>query len=109
MPHLQALHEQYGGKGLAILGLNFSDDQRIVRAFLKANGVTFPTILDTSHVARKVVWEHYGNRPFDVPLNYVIDRDGKVVDAWFGYEEDSQRGHDALAKAGRPVADRPGP
>ena len=109
MRFLQTLHEQYGDKGLAILGLNFTDDRRIVRAFLKTNGLTFPTMLDTSHIAKRVVWGDYGNKPLDVPLSYVIGRDGKVVDAWFGYEEDSQRGRDALAKAGRPVEDRPGP
>ena len=26
-----------------------------------------------------------------VPMTYVIGRDGKVVDAWYGYEEDRAR------------------
>jgi len=33
-----------------------------------------------------------------VPLNYVIDREGKVVDAW--YDLDEYRGKQALKKAG---------
>ncbi|UCD53383.1 MAG: TlpA family protein disulfide reductase [Phycisphaerales bacterium] len=105
MRYLQSLHEQYGDRDLAILGLNFSDDRRIVRAFLKANGVTFPTILDISHIAKRVVWGDYGNKVFDVPLSYIIDREGKVVDAWFGCEEDLQRGRDALKRAGLPAGE----
>ncbi len=109
MRHLQSLYDEYGDKGLVILGLNFIDDRRIARAFLTANGVTFPTVLDTSRIAKKVVWTGYGNRPLDVPLSYIIDRDGKVVDAWYGYEEGLERGLDVLESAGRPVEDRPGP
>ena len=107
MRHLQSMYAEYGDKGLAILGLNFTDDGRIARVFLKANGVTFPTVLDTSKIAEKVVWGGYGNKPLDVPLSYIIDREGKVVDAWYGYEEGSERGLDALAKAGRPVESHP--
>jgi peroxiredoxin len=35
-----------------------------------------------------------------VPLNYIIDREGKVVDAWYGYEEGHKRAIAALEKAG---------
>jgi hypothetical protein len=35
-----------------------------------------------------------------VPLNYVIDREGKVVDAWYGYEKGHKRALAALEKAG---------
>jgi len=107
MRHLQSLYAEYGDKGLVILGLNFTDDRCIARAFLKANGATSPTVLDASQIAERVVWGGYGNKPLDVPLSYVIDRDGKVVDAWYGYEEGSERGLDALGRAGRPVESHP--
>ena len=35
-----------------------------------------------------------------VPMNYIIDRDGKVVDAWYGYEKGHPRAKAALEKAG---------
>jgi peroxiredoxin len=35
-----------------------------------------------------------------VPLSYIIDARGKVVDAWSGYEEDNKRALAALQKAG---------
>ena len=98
--YLQSLYEEYGDKGLVILGLNFTDDRRIAQAFLQSHGVTFPTVLDSSQVAERVVWGGYGNRPLEVPLSYIIDRDGKVVDAWYGYEKEQTRGLDALRRAG---------
>jgi hypothetical protein len=33
-------------------------------------------------------------------LNCIIDRQGKVVDAWHGYEEGHKRALDALERAG---------
>ena len=38
-----------------------------------------------------------------VPLNYIIDPQGKVVDTWYGYEEGHQRALAALKKAGLKV------
>jgi len=35
-----------------------------------------------------------------VPLNYIIDREGKIVEAWYGYEEGHKRALTALEKAG---------
>jgi len=34
------------------------------------------------------------------PTNYIIDREGKIVDAWYGYEEGHKRAIAALEKAG---------
>jgi peroxiredoxin len=61
--------------------------------------VTFPNILDTSEAANPAVaqYETLGGMTA-VPMTYVIGRDGKVVDAWYGYEEDRSR--KALKKLG---------
>ena len=83
---------------MAILGFNPSDDKKIAIEFLAENGATFPTILDSSAAAERVAFRGY--RISGVPVNYVIDRQGKVVDAWYGYEEGHTRAKAALAKAG---------
>jgi peroxiredoxin len=98
MRHLQKLHEKYKGKGLVILGLNSSDDKKIAMEFLHENAATFPTILDSSDAASRV--GHEGYKCTGVPLNYIIDPQGKVVDAWYGYEEGHARALAALEKAG---------
>jgi len=98
MRHLQKLHEKYSGRELVILGFNCSDDKKIAREFLGENGATFPTILDSSEAAVKVSWSDY--KGSGVPLNYIIDKEGKVVDTWYGYEEGHPRALAALKKAG---------
>ena len=101
MRHLQGLHEKFNGKGLVILGFNCADDKKIALEFLRENGATFPTILDSSDAAIKVQFSDY--RGSGVPLNYIIDRQGKVVDTWYGYEEGHPRALTALKKAGLKV------
>ncbi len=97
MCHLQTLHEKYGHKGLVILGFNCSDDKKIALEFLRENKATFPTILDSSEAATRTGFGEY--RMSGVPLNYIIDRHGKVVDAWYGYERGHKRALAALEKA----------
>jgi len=81
-----------------VLGVNTADDRKIALEYLKANAVTFPNILDTSDTANRAV-SHYETLGMSaVPMTYVIDREGKVVDAWYGYEKD--RTQRALKKLG---------
>jgi thiol-disulfide isomerase/thioredoxin len=101
MRHLQKLHEKYSGKNLVILGFNCSDDKKIALEFLGENGATFPTILDSSQAATMVGFRDY--KMSGVPLNYIIDAQGKVVDAWYGYQEGHPRALAALKKAGLKV------
>ncbi len=97
MVHLQELHEKYRDTGLAILGFNCSDDRQIALDFLKENGATFPNVLDPSDAANKISWDY---RASGVPLNYMIDRAGKVAQAWYGYEEGHKRAVGLLEKLG---------
>jgi peroxiredoxin len=104
MRHLQQLHEKYRGKGLVILGFNSSDDRKIALEFLRENGATFPMILDPSDAASKIGYEDY--RGSGVPLNYIVDSQQKIVDAWYGYEEGHARALAALEKAGLKVEEQ---
>jgi peroxiredoxin len=104
MCHLQELHQKYADKGLAILGFNCFDDKKIALQFMEENKATFPTILDASDVAVNVSHRQY--KCNGVPLNYIIDREGKVVDAWYGYEKGHKRALAALEKAGLAIAEK---
>jgi peroxiredoxin len=66
---------------------------------LKANDVTFPNILEASDAANRAVaqYETLGGMSA-VPMTYLIGRDGKVVEAWYGYE--AARTQQALKKLG---------
>jgi len=83
MFHLQELHEKYKDKGLLILGFNPSDDKKIALDFLRENSAVFPNIIDSSDAATKTAFQDY--KSTGVPLNYIISKDGKIVDAWYGY------------------------
>ena len=97
MVDLQELHETLTDKGLVVLGFNFADDAGIAKKLLRDNQVTFPTILDASESANHVSAMY---RVSGVPLTYLIDREGKIVDAWYGYRQGDDRGKKALQKFG---------
>jgi len=95
MRHLQELHEKLKDKGLVILGMNCADDKQIALEFMKDNSARFPNIIDSSTVARDICRKEYkGN---GVPINYIIDKEGKVVEGWYG---DYKRAIGVLEKLG---------
>ena len=67
--------------------------------YLKANGATFPNVLDSSEAALRATgqYETLGGMSA-VPMTYVIDRDGKVIVAWYGFDAAATK--KALAKLG---------
>jgi len=65
--------------------------------------VTFPNILDSSDVAVRIGVEGY--KMSGMSLNYIIDREGKVVDAWYGYEKGHKRAIATLEKCGLKLED----
>ncbi len=72
-----------------VLGINVSDDRKIALEYLKDNKVTFPNVLDGSKSAQQAISQYETLRGMTaVPMTYVIDREGKVVDAWYGFESD---------------------
>ena len=101
-PFLQELYLKYKDKGLVVLGVNVEDDKDIVLEFLKKYEVTFPNIYEVTEYSKNVCSNDYGGG--GVPLNYVIDGNGIIIDAWFGYDEDSPRAKNALIKAGGELA-----
>ena len=80
---LQAVWEGYRERGLVVLGVNCSDKRKIAVDLLEKDSVTYPNIVDSSAAATRVM--HRGYRMSGVPLNYIIDREGRVAAAWYGY------------------------
>jgi peroxiredoxin len=103
MCHLQKRYEEFKDKGIVVLGFNSSDDKQIALDFMQANGATFPNVLDSSYKAVKLIMDDY--RSSGVPLNYIIGRDGRVIEAWYGYEEGHEQAIAALKKAGAELDD----
>ena len=81
-----------------VLGFNSADDKEIALDLMRENGATFPCVLDSSQQAMMTGVAAY--HASGVPTTYVIGRDGKIVDAWLGYEKDNPRVTKALKKLG---------
>ncbi|HXI19994.1 MAG TPA: TlpA disulfide reductase family protein, partial [Gemmatimonadales bacterium] len=74
IPDLMAVYEEHAARGLAVLAVNLTDQERrddIVR-FVEATGMPFPVLLDE----RGTVRERYGLTA--VPTTVFIDRSGVV-------------------------------
>jgi peroxiredoxin len=80
--------------------VNTADDQKIAKAHLKENQVTFPNALDTSDAANLAMMQYETLGMSAVPMTYVIDREGKVVMAWYGFDKDEADIKKALKKLG---------
>lgn len=100
MPDLSELYQKYKDKGFLVLGFNFADEKKIALDFLKENSATFPNIIDASESAQKVFFRDYQKMEgmSGVPLNYIIDQEGKIADAWYGH--DKEQSIKALEKLG---------
>jgi len=101
MRHLQEIFEKYKDKGLVVLGLNCSDDKKIAVEFLRENSATFANVLDSSEAANHTCFVDYQTLSgmSAVPLSYIIDREGKVVAAWYG-EHDEGKVSEILERLG---------
>ena len=71
-PHLKALDEKHGPKGLKVIAVALDEDRETAAVVPNANGVKFPVVFDPKNAVAK---------KYDVqviPHTVVIDREGKV-------------------------------
>jgi peroxiredoxin len=79
MPALQAANERYGGQGLAIIGVNLTDDEQLqgvteeqVRQFAAQYNLTYPIALDRDGSVTNAF------RVFPLPTSFFIDAQGRI-------------------------------
>ncbi len=72
-PYLERLFKAHGGKKITIVGIS-QDNQQNTAAFLKENGVTFPTLLDDPD--GYAVSNAYSLT--NVPSLFLIGQDGQI-------------------------------
>jgi peroxiredoxin len=83
-----------------VLGFNSADDKKIAIDFMIENGVTYPNILDSSDEANRAIYQYETMGMSAVPMTYVIDKEGKIAEAWYGYGGSQQHGIDILKRLG---------
>jgi len=84
LPVLQALHEKYESKGLAVVGLDPFDEVEKdgMKNFLTKIGITYITLYDAKEVSKSYKVSGY-------PTMYLIGKDGKIIYTEVGYGEDT--------------------
>jgi peroxiredoxin len=81
MPQLQALHEQFGHRGLRILGVSVDSrgSEPTIRRFVEEGGYTYTILHDPADVVSREFRTSGG-----VPETFLIDGDGRLVRRWIG-------------------------
>ena len=95
MPQLEKLHREFSRRGLVLLGIN-GESGRDARNFVRRNGYTFPTLVDSGN---KVGSQF---RVTAIPTSVVIDREGRIASYLVGLHSEKTL-RDALARAGLPL------
>lgn len=101
LPHNEKLYKAAKDQGLEIYEVAVWDDRDAYETWMKANSPMYtlnfgfdPTPKSEDNIAKRLY------RVSDLPTTYVIDKDGKVVDAFVGYHEGDTRLEEALKKLG---------
>jgi len=98
IPHFIALAAEYGGRGVAVIGVAINDREDNVRLFAERMRINYPTALGHDGLV-----EAYGG--FNaIPTTFIIDPDGKIAARYTGYQ-DKQVFADVIEKL-LPVVER---
>jgi peroxiredoxin len=87
MPDLVKLNQEYKSRGLIVLGLatsyNERNDQEHVKEFLKKQNIDYKILWDDGGLAQPLV-QIMGGRSV-IPQSFVISRDGRIVKHFQGF------------------------
>lgn len=85
IPHLVELNRKYGKQGLQVLGLSVDEDgDRAVKLFAGEFKINYPLAL-----AGDATTNDFGVR--SVPVMFLIDKKGKIVEVYRGYSDEMAR------------------
>jgi peroxiredoxin len=85
IPHLVDMNRKYGKQGLQILGLSVDEEgERVIKAFTDEFKVNYPLAM-----AGDLTTADFGVR--SVPVMYLVDKKGKVVEVYRGYSNEMAR------------------
>ena len=80
MPELQAVQEQWEGRGFTVLGISADrEGAAVVERFVDRYGLTFPVAIDDPEHS---VMARFGAHA--LPTSYLVDRKGRIVHHWTG-------------------------
>ena len=74
MPSVNALYEEFRGRGLEVRLINFREDAALVKKTAQERGYTAPVLLDVSGDVTGRVYGVWGP-----PTVYLVDRNGNLI------------------------------
>ncbi len=83
LPDLSTLSGEYKDKNFKLIGVSVDDNQEVLNNFLKTNNLPY-TILFEPNVLVSKYMDAAGQNQNVVPQTYIIDKNGKVVEAIMG-------------------------
>jgi thiol-disulfide isomerase/thioredoxin len=78
IPHLSRLQNQYGGRGLQIVGIAMDDSEAVTRQTMAKTAFSYPVVLGDAKFGNL-----YGG-VLGLPLQMLVGRDGKILAIWSG-------------------------
>ena len=81
MPAMERLYQEFRGKGLEIVAVNFMESREQVQAFAEEQKLTYPMLLD----GKAEIAEQYG--VMRLPETVLIGRKGEVLAKSIGYKD----------------------
>jgi thiol-disulfide isomerase/thioredoxin len=106
LPHLEKVHQSVKDKGVVVLALNVFDERSEYVKWVEANrsNYTFQFALDPAgrDSSKSIAAKLYNVS--GIPTTYIIDKDGKVVEAIVGYQDGDTRLEAALKRLGVDVS-----
>ncbi|MCI0714800.1 MAG: TlpA family protein disulfide reductase [Chlorobi bacterium] len=83
LPALSQISSELKGKDFVIVGVSVDDNQQVLDRFLNSNNLPYPVVLDIDGLVAKYM-DASGQNQNVVPQSYIINKDGKIVEAIIG-------------------------
>lgn len=88
IPSLNSLHEEYGSKGFAVIGISLDDESsKVVTKFMKKMKIIYPVAMADDNVTRD-----FGG-VIGIPTSFLLNQKGELVKRYDGFVS-----HDILQK-----------
>ena len=83
LPDLSLLSTELKGKDFKMIGVSVDDNQEVLNTFLKTNNLSYTILYEPDQLVSKYM-SAAGQNQNVVPQTYIIDKNGKVVEAIMG-------------------------
>jgi peroxiredoxin len=87
LPRLELLWQDYRDQGFSVLAIESSRDTEVAREFIAEHDLTYTCVEDVEN-GESVVSDKLDINSF--PNTYLVDREGRIVFAHLGFDEETE-------------------